>query len=137
MSFTIDAKLVTDTIRLGSFPLCDVLLMNDSRFPWVILVPKIPDLQNFHEIPTEFRDVLFQEIEQTSNVIQKLWPVDKMNVAALGNQVSQLHIHVIGRRRTDDAWPNPVWGHGTPHPYTAADRPNVVQSLAEELRLGD
>ncbi|MYF38041.1 MAG: HIT domain-containing protein [Gammaproteobacteria bacterium] len=137
MSFTIDAKLVTDTIRLGSFPLCDLLLMNDSRFPWVILVPKIPDLQDFHEIPTEFRDVLFQEIEATSNAIQKLWSVDKMNVAALGNQVSQLHIHVIGRRRTDDAWPSPVWGHGTPHPYTTADRPNVVQSLAEELKLRD
>lgn len=137
MPFTIDAKLIADTIHLGSFPLCDVLLMNDSRFPWIILVPKIPDLQDFHEIPTEFRDVLFQEIEETSNVIQQLWPVDKMNVAALGNQVSQLHIHVIGRRRSDDAWPSPVWGHGTPRLYADAERSNVIRSLKHELKLED
>ena len=133
MPFTIDTKLATDTIDLGSLTLCEVLLMNDSRFPWIILVPKIPNLQDFHELPSRFRDVLSQEIETVSTVIQKLWQVDKMNVAALGNQVSQLHIHVIGRRRTDEAWPNPVWGHGTSCPYSASDISKVIQSLKDQL----
>ena len=137
MPFTIDTKLAADTIDLGSLSFCEVLLMNDSRFPWIILVPKIPNLQDFHEIPSKFRDVLFQEIETVSTVIQKLWQVDKMNVAALGNQVSQLHIHVIGRRRIDEAWPNPVWGHGTPRPYVASDLSDVIQSVKHKLAFDD
>ena len=126
MGFSIHSKLVADTINLGSFPLCEVLLMNDCRFPWIILVP---------EIPTQHRDVLFQEIEKASEKIQKNWQVDKMNVAALGNQVPQLHIHVIGRRRTDEAWPNPVWGYGTPIPYDTADMSILVQSLKRQLAI--
>lgn len=135
MDFTIDAKLAADTFNLGSFPLCELLLMNDNRFPWVILVPKLLNLRDFHEIPTKFRDVLFQEIEDTSRAILKLWEVEKMNVAALGNQVSQLHIHIIGRQRTDEAWPNPVWGHGTPIPYSTSEISSVVQSLKDELAI--
>lgn len=109
--------------------------MNDSRFPWIILVPKIPDLQDFHEIPTQHRDVLFQEIEKASETIQKHWLVEKMNVAALGNQVSQLHIHVIGRSRTDEAWPNPVWGYGTPIAYDTADLSILIQALQHQLAI--
>lgn len=135
MGFTIHSKLVADTINLGSFPLCEVLLMNDCRFPWIILVPKIPDLKDFHEIPSQHRDVLFHEIEKASETIQKNWEVDKMNVAALGNQVSQLHIHVIGRRRTDEAWPNPVWGCGAPIPYDTADKSILIQSLKRQLAI--
>ena len=135
MDFSIHSKLTADTINLGSFSLCEVLLMNDCRFPWIILVPKIADLQDFHEIPIQHREVLFQEIEQASEMIQKHWQVDKMNVAALGNQVSQLHIHVIGRRRTDEAWPNPVWGHGTPIPYDTTNMSTVIQSLKRELTI--
>ncbi len=135
MGFSIHSKLVADTINLGSFPLCEVLLMNDCRFPWIILVPKIPDLQDFHEIPAQHRDVLFQEIEKASETIQKNWQIDKMNVAALGNQVSQLHIHVIGRRRTDEAWPNPVWGYGTPISYDTADLSILIQSLKCQLAI--
>lgn len=135
MGFSIHSILQADTINLGSFSLCEVLLMNDSRFPWIILVPKIPDLQDFHEIPTQHRDVLFQEIEAATETIQKHWQVDKMNVAALGNQVSQLHIHVIGRRRTDEAWPSPVWGHGTPIPYGATDMSDLIQSLKRAIAI--
>ena len=133
MEFTIDPKLVGDTVNLGSFPLCEVLMMNDSRFPWIILVPRIPNLREFHEIPPQYREVLFHEIEKTSTAIQKLWAVNKMNVAALGNQVSQLHMHIIGRRTTDEAWPNPVWGIGTPRPYSPVSVSEVTQSLQREL----
>lgn len=137
MGFSIHLKLKTDTFNLGSFQLCEVLLMNDSRFPWIILVPKIPDLRDFHEIPSRHRDVLFQEIERASEAIQKHRQVDKMNVAALGNQVPQLHIHVIGRHKTDEAWPNPVWGHGTPIPYASTSKSNVIQSFQRELAIAE
>lgn len=135
MQFTVHSKLSDDTIYIGSLPLCEVLLMNDCRFPWMILVPRIPNLQDFHEIPTNHQDALFREIEQASTAIQKVWSVNKMNVAALGNQVSQLHIHVIGRRTTDDAWPQPVWGHGTPRPYNSQSKSTTIQSLKDELSL--
>lgn len=135
MDFSIHSTLQADTINLGAFSLCEVLLMNDSRFPWIILVPKIPDLQDFHEIPSQYRDVLFHEIEKASETIQKHWQVDKMNVAALGNQVSQLHIHVIGRRKTDEAWPSPVWGHGAPIHYSTADMSDLIQLLKREIAL--
>ena len=135
MGFSIHTTLQADTINLGAFLLCEVLLMNDNRFPWIILVPTIPDLQDFHEIPTQHRDLLFQEIEKATATIQKHWRVDKMNVAALGNQVSQLHIHVIGRRRTDEAWPSPVWGHGTPIPYSAADMSDLIPMLKREIAI--
>lgn len=135
MQFTVHPKLAADSINLGSFRLCEVLLMNDSRFPWIVLIPRIPNLQDFHEIPTQHQDALFQEIEQASTAIQRLWSIDKMNVAALGNQVSQLHIHVIGRRTTDEAWPNSVWGAGTPCPYSPASKSTIIQSFKEELPL--
>ena len=135
MGFSLHSKLVSDTINLGSFQLCEVLLMNDCRFPWVILVPRVPDLKDFHQIPAQHREVLFQEIEKTSKTIQSHWEVDKMNVAALGNQVSQLHIHVIGRRKTDDAWPNPVWGQGTPIPYETSDLSIVIQPLRRRFAI--
>lgn len=135
MRFAIHSQLSSDSINLGSFALCEVLLMNDNRFPWIILVPRIPQLQDFHEIPIQHRDTLFLEIEQCSRAIQNIWAVDKMNVAALGNQVSQLHIHVIGRRTTDLAWPNPVWGSGTPIPYDTTRLKTIVQSLTNVLEL--
>ena len=135
MQFETHPTLRADTVHLGSLPLCEVLLMNDTRFPWIILVPKIPNLRDFHELPHANRDDLFQEIEKVSTVIQKLWSVDKMNIAALGNQVPQLHIHVIGRRTTDEAWPNPVWGIGSPCPYDSTSLSEVIKSLHQELVL--
>jgi diadenosine tetraphosphate (Ap4A) HIT family hydrolase len=131
--FRLHPRLAADCFDLGSLPLCQVLLMNDERFPWCILVPRIPDLRDLHEVPRERRTELFDEIEQVSNALMQLLPADKMNVAALGNVVPQLHVHVIARTTTDAAWPAPVWGKGTAVPY--AEATPRIEALRRALRL--
>jgi diadenosine tetraphosphate (Ap4A) HIT family hydrolase len=123
-AFTLHPRLAADTIALGDWPLCRLLLMNDARFPWVILVPARPDLREIHDLPPADRAKLIEEIAQASALIQQAFMADKMNVAALGNQVPQLHIHVIARFASDPAWPNPVWESTVPKP------PKVVISQA-------
>lgn len=115
--FTVHPRLAADCFDLGRLSLCQLLLMNDARFPWCILVPRIPDLRDFHDVPREHRTTLFDEIEQVSNALGRVSKADKMNVAALGNMVPQLHVHVIARTTSDAAWPAPVWGVGTAVPY--------------------
>ena len=92
--------------------------MNDARFPWCILVPRSPGLVELGELTHEQRLLLLLEIEIISNALRKCFDVEKINVGALGNVVSQLHIHIVGRSQTDDAWPNPVWGFGNSQPYS-------------------
>ena len=110
---------------VADLALCCVLLNNDSRFPWCILVPRLEGLRDFHDVPAAHRDTLFAEIETVSVALQQISNADKMNVAALGNMVPQLHVHVIARHTTDVAWPTPVWSVPGPTPVrgpaTAAD----------------
>ena len=115
--FDIHVKLQEDCECLGNLDLCTVLLMKDARFLWLILVPRLSGLRDLHEIPHESRLQLFDEIDTASRTVQKISDAHKINVAALGNQVPQLHVHVIARRTNDDAWPGPVWGVGEPEPY--------------------
>ena len=96
-AFTLHPRLAADTIALGDWPLCRLLLMNDARFPWVILVPARPDLREIHDLPPAERATLIEEIARASALMQQAFKADKMNVAALGNQVPQLHIHIIAR----------------------------------------
>lgn len=110
--FTLHPQLSMDTALLGYLPLCQVLLMNNMMFPWVILVPQLPDLKEIMDIVPEKRAILMEEIALVSAMMQHVYAPDKINMAALGNMVSQLHIHVIARYKTDHAWPNPVWGNG-------------------------
>jgi len=118
--FSLHPRLAADTFDLGALDLCQALLMNDARFPWCILVPRLPDLRDFHDVPRDRRMALHDEIERVSLALAHESRADKMNVAALGNMVPQLHIHVIARTTSDAAWPGPVWGVGTPEPYTDA-----------------
>lgn len=131
--FSLHPRLAADCFDLGALPLCQVLLMNDERFPWTILVPRIPDLRDLHDVPRERRTELFDEIEQVSNALMRLHRTDKLNVAALGNVVPQLHVHVIARTTTDAAWPGPVWGVGTPVPH--ADATPRIEALRRALRI--
>ncbi len=131
--FRLHPRLVADCFDLGSLPLCQVLLMNDERFPWCILVPRIPELRDLHDVPRERRTALFDEIEQVSNALLQIHRADKMNVAALGNVVPQLHVHVIARTTTDAAWPGPVWGVGTTVPH--ADPTPRIEALRRALHL--
>jgi diadenosine tetraphosphate (Ap4A) HIT family hydrolase len=128
-TFVLHERLAADTSLVCELPLSRCLLMNDARYPWLILVPRIADLRDLHEVPAENRQVLFDEIDQTSRALINLTAAFKINVAALGNQVPQLHIHVIARQQDDPAWPGPVWGVGQATPYSDAGLKKTLQDL--------
>jgi diadenosine tetraphosphate (Ap4A) HIT family hydrolase len=111
-------RLEEDTIGIVRLELSRVLLMNDSSFPWLVLVPERENIRELHELGAADRAVLIEEIAAASEIIQLLYSPDKINTGALGNLVPQLHIHVIGRFRKDRAWPGPVWGTGSAQPYS-------------------
>jgi len=125
MKFTLHHRLQEDTIEITRLKLSRVLLMNDSSFPWIVLVPEREGVQEVYELSIEDRSFLIEEIAAASEIIQQLYSPDKINIGSLGNLVPQLHVHVIGRFRTDRAWPGPVWGTGKVRPY-AADELNAV-----------
>ena len=120
---------------VSDLPLCRVLLMNDRRFPWLILVPRLAGMRELHDVPLGQRVALMGEIEVASRVLLERFGVTKINVGALGNLVPQLHVHVVGRRPEDAAWPGPVWGCGTAQPYAAL----ALDEMRERMRqaLGD
>lgn len=124
--FVLDPRLETDSIKVGDLGLSRILLMNDSRFPWLILVPRRADCREIIDLSAEDRTRLMDEIALCSIALKRLTNPYKLNVAAIGNRVSQLHVHLVGRFETDAAWPEPVWGRGPPAPYGA----DTGQSLA-------
>jgi diadenosine tetraphosphate (Ap4A) HIT family hydrolase len=133
MDFTLHSRLAADCFLIGDFALCRVLLNNDARFPWCILVPRLAHLRDFHDVPAANRATLFDEIEWVSVALQRIGRADKMNVAALGNMVPQLHIHIIARRTNDAAWPAPVWSAGAGTPYD--DPQPLIAQLKAHLDL--
>ena len=134
--FTLHKQLRADSLRVGQLELCELRLMNDSRFHWYLLVPRIPDLTELHHLPTAHRPTLFSEIERVSEHLLTTTDTSKVNVAMLGNMVEQLHVHVIGRHQQDPAWPNPVWASGPAETYTKADAESAIKALREALALG-
>ena len=133
--FEVHSQLLNDCVVIGDSKLSRVLLMNDARFPWLILVPRIGGLRDFHEVSVEYRAVLFDEIESASIAVQTIINADKINVAALGNQVPQLHVHVIGRLKNDEAWPGPVWGVGVAVPYEDDVRSKRIAFVSDAMSL--
>lgn len=116
-AFTLHPRLAADSYVLGDMPLCRVLLLNDARFPWLILVPRRIGLHEFTDLAAADRGPAFDEIARASQALRTTYAPDRINVAAIGNMVEQLHIHVVARRTSDAAWPGPVWGHGPPMKY--------------------
>jgi diadenosine tetraphosphate (Ap4A) HIT family hydrolase len=119
MMFELDAKLAADTIQLARWPLSRVLLMNDANYPWLILVPEREGKRDIIDLDAADRARLMLEIGDASETLRRMFDPFKLNVAALGNQTAQLHIHVIARFREDPAWPRPVWGAVPGKPYDA------------------
>ncbi len=132
-TFQLHPQLAQDTWLVTDLPLCRVLLMNETRYPWVILVPRQQDIREIHELTAMERQQLWQESDQLSRALMKLFKPDKLNIAALGNQVPQLHIHHIARFQTDAAWPAPVWGKFPPQAYTATEAAAQIQHLLVAL----
>jgi len=135
--FTLHNKLQDDTVEITSLALSRVLLMNDSSFPWLILVPAREGMREIHELVIADRSVLIEEVAAASEVIQDLFSPDKINVGALGNLVPQLHIHIIGRFRTDRAWPGSVWGSGTARPYSEEELKVVAVRIRKAFQQKD
>ena len=127
---SLDQRLAADTIPIGDLSLSSVLLMDDARFPWFILVPRRPGASELTDLSDEEAAQLMSEIRIAMRVMLELAKPDKVNVGALGNVVAQLHVHVVGRFRSDPAWPGPVWGHGSRTPYPAHAASALVERAA-------
>lgn len=131
--FVLDKTLQRDTQEICDLSLCKVLLLKDKNYPWLILVPKINGLVDFHDIPAEQSETLMAEIKQVSELLKSEFEPTKINVGALGNMVRQLHIHVIARFEGDAAWPGPVWGATPSQPYADKELQNLTQRLKNHL----
>ncbi len=129
--FTLDSRLQHDTLVIGDFPLCRLLLMNDAHYPWFILVPRREAVSELFQLDTTDQQQLWLETTRLAETLKDAFVADKMNVATLGNVVSQLHMHVIVRRREDAAWPAPVWGK---HPAQGYEESQIA-AIRERLRL--
>jgi diadenosine tetraphosphate (Ap4A) HIT family hydrolase len=133
-SFALDPRLDADTYPLGRLTLSRVLLMNDARYPWLILVPERADVTEIVDLDEADRRVLMDEITAASAALRQAHGPDKLNVGALGNRVPQLHVHVLARFVSDAAWPGPVWGVGEAVPYPPHMAGVVIDRLADALR---
>ncbi|KIY39175.1 histidine triad (HIT) protein [Pseudomonas sp. 10-1B] len=128
--FVLDSRLQQDCLVLGEFALCQLLLSKDANYPWFILVPKRPGISELFELDAAQQQQLWQETSALAEALKASYNADKMNVATLGNVVSQLHMHVIVRQRDDVAWPAPVWGKCPAVAYTD----DQVQAIRQRLR---
>ena len=134
-AFALHPQLAKDTIALGDLPLSRVLLINDATYPWLLLVPRRRDVSEIIELGAVERAHLMSEITQVADALKSETGCDKLNIAALGNVVPQLHVHVIARFRTDAAWPRPVWGHSAPIAYSEAGQAETVSRLRRRIWL--
>ena len=129
-SFQLDPQLKHDCILIGDLTLCRVLLVNDAQYPWLILVPRVADISEIHQLNQNHQQQLIHESGMLSESMAMHFEADNVNLANLGNIVSQLHIHLIARFRHDPAWPGPVWGHAPAVAYN----PLQLESRQREMR---
>ncbi|MBB4812011.1 MULTISPECIES: HIT domain-containing protein [Pseudomonas] len=138
--FALDQRLQQDTLVIGDFPLCRLLLSNDSNYPWFILVPRINGISEVFHLDVADQQKLWEETTGLAQLLNDGLGADKMNIGALGNVVSQLHVHVIVRKRDDAAWPAPVWGKHPARPYTeeqvVALRARLRELLPADFNFG-
>jgi diadenosine tetraphosphate (Ap4A) HIT family hydrolase len=132
MAFVLHPRIDEDTILIGNLGLSRVLLMNNKHFPWVILVPRIADAVELTELSDADYSTVTTEIRHVAQAMQKLYQPIKMNIAALGNQVRQLHIHIVARFESDVAWPNPIWGAAS-EAYADAEASHKITELQRAL----
>lgn len=135
MKFQLHPRLEQDCITIGRFELCRLLMMNDSQYPWFILVPERADLQEIYQLNKAERELLTEESSYLAENLAVLYKADKMNIAAIGNMVPQLHIHHIVRYRADKAWPAPVWGKFDAVPYTEQQVTDSIAGIKEQLKI--
>ncbi|SEL57473.1 HIT domain-containing protein [Halomonas daqiaonensis] len=136
--FEPDTRLVNDSYPVTELPLCQLRLMDDARFPWLVLIPRRLNVSEVFELETSAQQQLWREATAVGKAMLNALSGDKLNIASLGNVVAQLHVHVIVRHRQDAAWPAPVWGHGQAEAYNLdrlADMRARILAEVEGLEL--
>jgi len=131
--FILDRRLQADCLYLQKMELCDLLLMNDDRWPWLILVPRIADATEIHQVNNQNQILLLQETVLVSSILAEVSGCEKINTGALGNIVRQLHVHVVGRNSGDANWPGPVWGYGERQPYEPKRQERLMNDIRKRL----
>ncbi len=129
----LDARLEADTLLILELPLCSLRLLNDSRWPWLVLVPHIAGASELHDLSAADQAQLMAEAVLAGRVLKAFPGCEKINTAAIGNIVRQLHVHVIARREGDANWPGPVWGFGTKEPYTDGAAAQFIATIKREF----
>ena len=133
--FELDARLAGDTLVVGDLALCRVLLMRDSRYAWLVLVPRRAAMVEVSDLPDDERALLWREVDAAGAALRAIVPCDKLNIGALGNIVRQLHVHVVARREGDAAWPGPVWGFGKAEAYAEDEAERIVDAVRQGIGL--
>jgi diadenosine tetraphosphate (Ap4A) HIT family hydrolase len=137
MEWSLHEQLARDTVPVGDLALSRVLLANDANYLWLILVPRRPALVEIIDLEPNEQVQLMGEIDAAARALKSVAECEKLNIAALGNSVEQLHVHVIGRRHGDAAWPKPVWGAAPPSAYITAVRDGLIGALRRGLKITD
>ncbi len=131
--FALDRRLDRDTVPLMWLGLCELRVMDDSRWPWVVMVPQRPGIEEIHELTPLDQAMLTFEIAMVGQALKTATACDKINIAALGNVVPQLHVHVIARNEGDPCWPGPVWGNGPAEPWRREDLHAFIDKVKQRL----
>jgi diadenosine tetraphosphate (Ap4A) HIT family hydrolase len=138
--FEIDPAFIATSLALGDLPLCHVRMQSDARFAWLVLIPRVPAAREIEDLSPADRGVLMDEILAAGRAVRAIGavlaaPVEKLNIGALGNVTPQLHVHVVGRRTGDAAWPGPVWGVAGAVGYDTAQAALALDAARTSLRL--
>jgi diadenosine tetraphosphate (Ap4A) HIT family hydrolase len=133
--WSLHPQLAADTVPIGDLALSRVLLANDANYPWLILVPRRPGLVEIIDLDENAQIQLMGEIDAAARVLKAVTECEKLNIAAIGNIVAQLHVHVVARRHSDAAWPKPVWGAAPPAAYNPAVRDGLIGALRRGLQI--
>ena len=133
--FCLDSRLKNDTIKIGKLQLSQALLMNDSRYPWIILVPELDNVYEWTDLSKEQQITLHDESLLIQKVLKNLYDGQSLNVEKLGNIVSQFHLHHIVRFENDPAWPGPVWGHSSAVNYSPQELESRISEIKQALRI--
>ena len=134
-TFSLHPQLAHDCFELAELPLCKLLLCNDKAYPWFILVPKVNDISDIYQLDWQQQQQLLNESSLLSELLMQVFNGDKMNVAALGNVVEQLHVHHVVRYKVDSCWPKPIWGQQPLTPYSENDLANIKAKLLPKLSI--
>jgi len=133
--WSLDLQLARDTTTVGDLPLCQVRLIDDANYPWLLLIPRRRNVSEIIDLKEGDRAQLMREVARAADVLKTGTGCHKINVAALGNVVAQLHVHVIARFHSDPAWPKPVWGFAPPQPYDDYVRTKLIAAIREQLAI--